>query len=169
MGTLHLILGRIGSGKSYELDKRIKADVDRWLAEGKNDRVRTYLIVPEHFTVTAEARIAERLSRRAPLVFEATNFTRLADVFFRSEGGLALRYADRTARTLAMWRALRELSPELPEAPEFDPASIERYLSVVREITASRIDADQLDEAVKLLSEEPQPTEPYGLSATVMV
>ena len=159
MGTLHLILGRIGSGKSYELDKRIKADVDRWLAEGKNDRVRTYLIVPEHFTVTAEARIAERLSRRAPLVFEATNFTRLADVFFRSEGGLALRYADRTARTLAMWRALRELSPELPEAPEFDPASIERYLSVVREITASRIDADQLDEAVKLLSDEPQPTD----------
>ena len=41
MGTLHLILGRIGSGKSYELDKRIKTDVDRWLAEGKNDRVRT--------------------------------------------------------------------------------------------------------------------------------
>lgn len=155
MGTLQLILGRPGSGKSYELDRRIKADVDRWIAEGKTDKIRTFLIVPEHFTVTAESRIAARLSRHAPLVFEATNFTRLADVFFRSEGGLALRYADRTARTLAMWRALRELTPALPEPPELDPASIERYLTVVREITAAEVGADQLDEAAKKLNDLP--------------
>ena len=137
---LHLIMGEVGSGKTRLLDQKIVEAVKR--------EKRTFLIVPEQSTVAAERRMAESSAMPpfAPLVFEATNFTRLADTFFRAEGGLALRYADRTARTLAMWRALRELSPELPEAPEYDPASIERYLSVVREITAE--DLDEIGEAV---------------------
>ena len=150
---LHLITGEVGSGKTRLLDEKI--------AEAVKRNIRTYLIVPEQSTVAAERRMAESsaMPASAPLIFEATNFTRLADTFFRAEGGLALRYADRTARTLAMWRALRELTPPDPSdgktvgpgflsaAPELDPPSLDRYLSVARELSAGRIDADQLADA----------------------
>ena len=136
---LRLILGEVGSGKTRELD--------RLIADAVRQKTRSYLIVPEQSTVSAERRMAENLPPDSPLVFEATNFTRLADTFFRSEGGLALRYADRTARTLAMWLALRRLTPHLPEPPELDPASLDRYLSVMRELTAGRVDAERLTQA----------------------
>ena len=147
---LHLITGEVGSGKTRLLDEKIAETVTR--------KTRAFLIVPEQSTVAAERRMAESsaMPAFAPLVFEATNFTRLADTFFRSEGGLALRYADRTSRALAMWRALRELTPPptsppdavpagfLSSPPELDPSSLDRYLSVVRELSAGRIGADRL-------------------------
>ena len=143
---LRLILGEVGSGKTRELD--------RLIADAVRQKTRSYLIVPEQSTVSAERRMAENLPPDSPLVFEATNFTRLADTFFRSEGGLALRYADRTARTLAMWLALRRLTPRLPEPPELDPASLDRYLSVMRELTAGRVDAERLTQAADEIPDE---------------
>jgi len=143
---LHLISGEVGSGKTVLLDRKI--------AEAVNRNIRSFLIVPEQSTVSAERRMAESLPASSPLVFEATNFTRLADTFFRSEGGLALRYATRTARSLAMWRALRELTPLLPEPPELDPASLDRYLSVVRELTAGRVGTAELDAASRGIPDE---------------
>ena len=148
---LHLIMGEVGSGKTRLLDQKIVEAVKR--------EKRTFLIVPEQSTVAAERRMAESSAMPpfAPLVFEATNFTRLADTFFRAEGGLALRYADRTARTLAMWRALRELTPPegsdpaegyLSETPALDPSSLDRYLSVVRELSAGRVGSAELKAAV---------------------
>ena len=138
---LHLIYGEVGSGKTVLLDRKI--------AETVQAKKRSFLIVPEQSTVGAERRMAELLPSFSPLVFEATNFTRLADTFFRSEGGLALRYADPTARSLAMWRALRELTPLLPEEPELDPASLDRMLSVVRELAAGRVGTPELDAAAR--------------------
>ena len=151
---LRLILGEVGSGKTGLLDRMIAGTVAK--------KIRSYLIVPEQSTVAAERRMAESVEsdapgsmpKFAPLVFEATNFTRLADTFFRSEGGLALRYADRTARTLAMWLALRRLTPTLPEPPELDPASLDRYLSVVRELSAGSIGPDRLDEASDAIDDD---------------
>lgn len=143
---LRLILGEVGSGKTRELD--------RLIADAVRKKTRSYLIVPEQSTVSAERRMAENLPPYSPLVFEATNFTRLADTFFRSEGGLALRYADRTARTLAMWLALRRLTPRLPEPPELDPASLDRYLSVMRELSAGRVGADRLTQAADEIGDE---------------
>ena len=143
---LRLILGEVGSGKTVLLDSEIQKAVSA--------KRRSCLIVPEQSTVAAERRMAESLPSWSPLVFEATNFTRLADTYFRAEGGLALRYADRTARSLAMWRALRELTPLLPEPPELNPASLDRYLSAVREITAGRVGAAELDAAAKGIPDE---------------
>ncbi|MBR6052993.1 MAG: PD-(D/E)XK nuclease family protein [Clostridia bacterium] len=169
---LHLILGEVGSGKTRLLDERIadavkrKSDrLDGILAGTAASEPRDFLIVPEQSTVAAERRMAESdaMPPSAPLFFEATNFTRLADTFFRSEGGLALRYADRTARTLAMWLALRKLTPPpgtgedtgkgyLSEVPSLDPPSLDRYLSVVRELSAGRVGVDELSEAEAQLS-----------------
>lgn len=143
---LRLILGEVGSGKTVLLDSGIAGAVKA--------KRRSFLIVPEQSTVSAERRMAENLPPWSPLVFEATNFTRLADTFFRAEGGLALRYASQTARSLAMWRALRELTPLLPEPPELDPASLDRYLATVRELTAGRVGTAELDAAAKGIADE---------------
>ena len=164
---LHLILGEVGSGKTRLLDEMIAEVVqkrasrlDRIIAGTAESEPRDFLIVPEQSTVAAERRMAESpaMPASAPLFFEATNFTRLADTFFRSEGGLALRYADRTSRTLAMWLALRNLTPRaganaqnanlyLSEPPDLDPSSLDRYLSVVRELSAGCVGIEELADA----------------------
>lgn len=181
---LHLILGEVGSGKTRLLDGKIAEAVqkrasrlDQIIAGAAASEPRDFLIVPEQSTVTAERRMAESdaMPPSAPLFFEATNFTRLADTFFRSEGGLALRYADRTSRTLAMWLALRKLTPPsgmddsgmddetkklyLSEVPQLDPSSLDRYLSVVRELSAGCVGAEELAGAESKLDSGSTPSD----------
>lgn len=79
------------------------------VSEGK----RAYLIVPEQQTVMAESLFSRALPPSSVLLFEVTNFTRLANSTFRSLGGLSGEYCDSTKKALIMWRALTELSPVL--------------------------------------------------------
>ena len=79
------------------------------VSEGK----RAYLIVPEQQTVMAESLFSRALPPSSVLLFEVTNFTRLANSTFRSLGGLSGEYCDSTKKALIMWRTLTELSPVL--------------------------------------------------------
>ncbi|MBE6600321.1 MAG: hypothetical protein E7640_03885 [Ruminococcaceae bacterium] len=73
------------------------------------------LLVPEQHTVTAERRALEVLPSVAQLNFEVLNFSRLSNRVFRMFGGLSYHYINAGARSLFMWRTLRELSPLLEE------------------------------------------------------
>ena len=78
-----------------------------------SDEKRAILIVPEQQTVIAEKEMAELLPDNAPVLFEVTNFTRLANSVFRSLGGVDKEYCDSVKSSLLMWRALSELAPAL--------------------------------------------------------
>ena len=87
---LTLLLGDFRSGKSKYLADCIARDV----ASG----IPVKLIVPEQEAVSAELRFSALLPPSAPLTFEVTNFSRLANTVFRQGracGGICGPYRSR--------------------------------------------------------------------------
>ena len=79
-----LLLGSYGHGKSTYITSKIKEDFE--------NKVRSYLIVPEQKTLITEREIALSTEASCQLYTEATNFTRLANSVFRKIGGLNYNY-----------------------------------------------------------------------------
>ncbi len=139
---LRIIEGGFNSGISEIIAKEILARTER----GE----RSLLIVPEQQTVIAEGEACELLPECAPLYFEATNFTRLANSVFRSLGGIAGEYCTPEKKKLIMWRALTELSPMLAMTggkAEISAGLIERAASAISSAESHGIGADKLAEA----------------------
>lgn len=114
------------------------------------------LLVPEQQTVIAEGEMAALLPGEAPLYFEATNFTRLANTVFRDVGGLAGGNTTPGKRALVMWQTLTELSPLLPSLSrrgnrgcEVTPGLVEKAMAAVNEMQSLGIEADELAEAAE--------------------
>lgn len=138
---LRIIEGGFSSGA----EEMILREIEKNVTLGK----RTFLIVPEQQTVGAEAEASIVLPKNAPLYFEVTNFTRLANTVFRSLGGVAVNYCNKAQRALIMWRALTELSPMLNMTAgkrEVSSGAVERALSAISEMQSRAIDADALRE-----------------------
>lgn len=122
-------------------------DMKRELCELIKNGRRAYLIVPEQQTVTAEAEMARELPECAPLYFEVTNFTRLADSIFRSLGGICEGHIDRAHRALVMWRVLTELSPKLDmtrNRSDISDGLVKKALSALDELDGAVSDEERL-------------------------
>ena len=105
------------------------------------------LIVPEQQTVIAESMMSERLPASSNLVFEVTNFTRLANTAFRALGGLAGEYCDSAKKALIMWKTLTELSPVLTMTSgrrEINAGQVESALAAVAEMQTLAISPSEL-------------------------
>lgn len=127
---LTLIFGAPGTGKTTEILSCIEHDL--------NEGIPSFLVVPEQNTVSVEAMTARRLPPSAPLLFEVTNFTRLADTVFRRVGGIATRYADGEAATILMRDAIATALPLL-SSRRLDAGRVARTLRTVRELKASGV------------------------------
>ncbi len=114
-------------------------------ADAKNGMYAS-IIVPDRMSVTGEDLLARRLKPTAQLYCEAVSFRQFANSVFRRYGGLSYRYADKTVRTLLMWRAIRECSPLLKIYGSLasDPASAAPILAAISELKRSRITPDAL-------------------------
>ncbi|MBO5052210.1 MAG: PD-(D/E)XK nuclease family protein [Clostridia bacterium] len=133
-----LITGDFGSGKTTHLCEAIAADVAACRP--------ACLLVPEQQTVLTEQMMADRLPPSAPLCFEVSNFTRLANTVFRRVGGLSYRYASAAARTLFMWRAMGELMPLLHEKNgEQELGRVRKMTAAMQELSALSLTPGQLD------------------------
>ena len=145
---IRLITGDFGSGKTTALAELIAADV----AAGKHG----FLLVPEQQTVTAERDMADMLPPSAPLCFEVSNFTRLANTVFREVGGVAARYASAGTRTLLMWRAMSAMAPHLHGGGKGgvpDIGRVRKMAAAVRELSMLAITPKQLENAAQMLEE----------------
>lgn len=141
--------GDFGSGKTTALLSRIAEDV----RAGRS----AILLVPEQQTVSAEQMMAELLPPEAPLVFEVSNFTRLANTVFRRLGGLSYRYADLGTRTLCMWRTMGELLPLLHEKEgELELGRVRKMTAAMRELSALSITPTQLSQTAARLADAPR-------------
>ena len=110
---------------------------------------KTYLIVPEQQTVIAENESAKILPEYAPLFFEVTNFTRLANSTFRALGGVSGEYCDKGKSALIMWRTLTELAPVLKMTEgqkEISAGLVESAIRALGEIQSIGISAEELYE-----------------------
>lgn len=110
----------------------IKAEILALTKEKKS----VYFIVPEQQAVLCEKEMIAFLPDSAPLTFEVTNFTRLADTVARRIGGISAEFADRGKEALIMWRTLTELSPFLSicDGGEISYGTVEKMLAAVSEM-----------------------------------
>lgn len=134
------LYGRSGSGKTYTIAKRLR--------HSAADGVRSFLLVPEQQSHTAERRMLSLLPPRAQLTVEALSFTRLANRVFRQVGGLSYHYATGGVQALLMWRRLCELSPlleEYGEQAQKNPALTEVMLSAVGELKGCSVSPARLE------------------------
>ncbi len=125
--------------------------------EAASARKKCILIVPEQETLNAEAQMAEALPQDAPVFFEVTNFSRLANTVFRAKGGISFRYADKASSALLMWKVLDAAAPLLSLGDNItDSAHVKEMLAALNEFYASGVGADALEEAARQLPEEDQ-------------
>ena len=118
------------------------------IRENVNEGRRVYLIVPEQQAVVAESEFADLLPDSAPLFFEVTNFTRLANTVFRGLGGADAEYCTKETKALVMWRVLTELSATLTMTGgrrEINAGTVDRALAAVGEMQSLGIAPDELE------------------------
>ena len=143
---IRLVTGDFGSGKTTLVAAAIKEDV----AAGR----RSILLVPEQQTVSSEREMADMLPPSAPLCFEVTNFSRLANTVFRQVGGLSYRYAGAGTRTLLMWRAMGELLPLLHEKEgEQELGRVRKMTAAMSELSALSLTPAMLENTAKKLED----------------
>ncbi len=139
----------VRSGFSSSLREAFSVAIADRLAAGK----RAILIVPEQQTVMAEGLMARLLSPKAALLFEVTNFTRLANTTFRALGGLSGEYCDSAKKSLIMWRTLTELSPTLNMTAgrrDISAGLVESALAAVGQMQNLGIHPEELTAAAEL-------------------
>ena len=146
---LTLLLGDFGSGKTSYLYREIANVVS------KDAPAPSFLIVPEQATVTTEAALASLLPPSAPLSFEVTNFSRLANTVFRRTGGLSQSGVTKDSKLLLMWRALRECAPHLSSPPNLsDNGKIARLVDAVDELRLKGVSTRDLLRVSNELNED---------------
>ncbi len=125
---LHIITGDCGSGKTTRIIEHIKQDILHGIP--------CYCIVPEQQTVSYEVLMLDKLTPEAPLLFEVTNFTRLADTVFRMVGGLTLSNCTPAIKDLVMWHTLLQVAPLLKNCPsKIDSSTVLEYRNAVNELS----------------------------------
>ena len=126
-------------------------DVKRELLELTERGERLFLIVPEQQAVSAEKELINILPPSAPLTFEVTNFTRLANTVYRSLGGISREYSSHAKEALVMWKTLTELSPflYLTQGGEISSGTVETALMAVKEMKSISATPDILAEIAK--------------------
>lgn len=145
---IHIITGDFGSGKTRAITARIEEDV-------KNGS-KAILLVPEQETVSVESAMAALLPPSAPLHFEVSNFSRLANTVFRMLGGLSYHYADRGTRALCLWRAMREVQPYLHEGQgDLELGRVRRMAAAMRELSALSLTPEDLARAAAEMTDTP--------------
>ncbi len=115
---------------------------------------KSVLLVPEQQTLMTEAAYASLLPKDAPLYFEVSNFSRLANAAFRQVGGICRKHPDRAAELLLMWKTLHALAPMLSAECTLSLGKVKELLAAKEELNASDVHVDDLRRAVQRLSGE---------------
>ena len=140
---LHIVKGDIGSGKTTYLAAIAQKAIEQ--------KKHCYIIVPEQQTVATEKFMAERLPACAPLYFEVTNFSRIANTVFRKYGGISYKYSSEATRALIMWKTLGELLPILNEkSDKIEIGRVKKMLSALSELHACSVSSKMLSDAALL-------------------
>ena len=145
-----IYLGAYGHGKSTKIIENIKADYE--------NKIRSFLIVPEQQTLVSERQLTIALPPSAQLYTEATNLTRLANSVFRKTGGLKYNYVTKSARSLIMYRTICEVRGLLKHYNKIpvgrEKSYISMFLQAIGELKSYSVTIPLLDKALSELEKD---------------
>lgn len=121
---LSLILGASGCGKSEQVISKIGEALTK-------DTGSIYVIVPEQETIKTESLLLQRYGNTVNKRVDVINFSRLANIVFRSAGGITTRFIDNSGKNLICAVILERLKKTVPS---FSKATDDiRFLQLLRE------------------------------------
>lgn len=143
---LHFVLGRVSSGKTTYLHKKIGQTLD------KNDN-NAVLIVPEQFTFETDRGILNTLGAVKSNRVEVYSFTRLAETLFEEYGYEKKPVITEQGRLIFMSRALKSVQDRLVIYKNHieDKAFISKMILVVNEFKQSANDKEHMQAVTALL------------------
>ena len=143
---LHIITGRIGSGKTYEVHKLIAGQVN-------NGETGITLIVPEQFSFATEKMMLERLGAAGFSCVDIFSFSRLAEKLVPPAFLAGKKPLNSTARTALMGMALDEVKDKLTLFGNLcdNPSVVSSFLSVRNEMKTGCVTTDMLRKAASSL------------------
>ncbi len=121
---LSLILGASGCGKSELVISKIGEALT-------NDTGRIYVIVPEQETIKTESLLLQRYGNTVNKRVDVINFSRLANIVFRSAGGITTKFIDNSGKDLICAVILERLKKTVPSFSK--SADDIRFLQLLRE------------------------------------
>lgn len=146
---LNLICGPSGSGKSALITEMIRRDIENGTP--------CYLLVPEQQAYISERDLPKKLPANAGLYFKIVNFTGLCRDVFQKFGGVTELTADRTARAVLMWEAIRSLDGVLEQyakSSKSDAALTESMLGAIEELQNCGVESAALEEVATALPKD---------------
>lgn len=141
---IRFLFGDDALGKTEHILEQLRKDSD-------SDTV-SILIVPEQQAVQTEILTLNALPPSAQLTLEVLNFSRLYNRVCREYGGLCYSYITKPMKHIMMWRAIREMAPNLKRYGENatgDPAFVKTMLSAIGELKSCSVRLEDLDAAIK--------------------
>ncbi len=147
---LSFILGSPASGKTAEVIRRVKADLE-------NEK-KVLMIVPEQDILSSERAVSTAIAACPEIMnLEVVSFRRFCNTVFRSLGGLCYNYLDKGGQAVMMWRVLSELSGQLSTFRQDSSSDIGLVSSLVGlcdEFADYNVKPIDLENAVGGLSDE---------------
>ena len=140
---IRFLFGDDALGKTEHILEQLRKDAD-------SDTV-SILIVPEQQAVQTEILTLNALPPSAQLTLEVLNFSRLYNRVCREYGGLCYSYITKPMKHIMMWRAIREMAPNLKRYGENatgDPAFVKTMLSAIGELKSCNVRLEDLDAAI---------------------
>jgi len=148
---INFIYGRTASAKLEHISKMI--------ADDNKNKILSFLIVPEQFSVHSERHMLRALPPSAQLTLEVLNFSRLYDRVCREYGGIEYNYAKKPVKYAMMWQNLRELRPFLSVYDKnlsTDTSSLcDIMLAATGEFKSCGIKPHELESVAKKLGDTP--------------
>ncbi|MGB8454913.1 MAG: helicase-exonuclease AddAB subunit AddB [Anaerocolumna sp.] len=149
--SLQLVIGRSGSGKSYQLYKEI---IDKSI---HNDNTNYFVIVPEQFTLQTQKDIVSLHPYRGTMNIDILSFMRLAYRIFDEVGGNDRPVLEDTGKSMVLRKIVARKKKEL-ELFNHDVQKqgfIDELKSLISEIYQYSISIPMLEEMETLTSNKP--------------
>lgn len=99
------VYGTARNDKNGYLYDRLKENADK--------NIKSYVLVPEQFSVFTERKLIENLGVKTQANIEVLTFSRLSNLIFESQGPLRLRYIDGAGREILARRTLQLIENKL--------------------------------------------------------
>lgn len=141
---LHLIIGRVGSGKT----QKVYSEIEKLINSGDTDIL---MIVPEQYSFETEKNIINKMGAVKADNVDVFSFTFLAKHLLRIYGSVNLPEVDDSVRSLIMSLALEQVSDNLEfySKSKYNSGFITEMISVIKEFRQCSVSDDELHNSVE--------------------